>query len=378
MLYPFIYTRTKYHDYRIVTSKSLTELPHSVVQICTEVARTMIDAENEQLREPSWAFVRKEGYTLWGMSILNETLGDDNKDKYNRPVRGFFGFISDNYVSKLPYSISYFKEIYKAYVMPIWDSPEQTEQIRSQLPAISGDEFITKSSTLYNKINFESGMCRIFPYGADCKGLIQAVFGSFEDCSIATNIHNKRNFIEFGKDKLTFMNVVGAPDSGIRDNQEIKVYTETEPVNENNDLIKEDSTSFDDSTSISSGTPLNGEGGLCPECDNKKKNGKGLKYGLYGFIAIILIALIFEGPKICETIFSPRQSHFIIPQEGKIMTPEVRYETEADSSLRTSNVCESLDKDRDGDTTLVTEGDKNISIPEDQTVSNGTDENLVK
>ena len=112
MLYPLIYTRTKYHDYRIVTSTSLAGLPHSVVQICTEVARTMIDAENDQLKEPSWALVKKNGYTLWGIAILNDVIGDDNKDKYNRPVRGFFGFISDTSVCKLPYSISYFKEIY--------------------------------------------------------------------------------------------------------------------------------------------------------------------------------------------------------------------------------------------------------------------------
>lgn len=335
MLYPFIYTRTKYHDYRIVTSKALAGLPHSVVQIFTEVARTMIDAENNQLEEPSWALVKKNGYTLWGMSVLNDVLGDENKDKYNRPVRGFFGVISDNLTNKFPYSISYFKEIYNEFVMPIWDSPEQAEQVNSPLPPISGDEFITKSSLLNNDINVEFGKCRIFPYGSDCKGLIEATFASFEDCSIATNIHKKSRCIEFGKDKLSFMNVVGASDSGIRCKQDIKVHVKETPIKNTENPFEDDPKPVEENTCAQCGSLIFGNETLCPECEKKKQNKKLLKYGLYGFITLVCAVLILKGPSIWEAILSPKHTHEFVKYEEEIETSEGQHGYKADSFLKT-------------------------------------------
>lgn len=336
MLYPFIYTRTKYHDYRNVTSKSLTELPHSVVQIFTEVARTMIDAENDQLIEPSWTLVKKNGYTLWGISILNDVLGDDNKDKCNRPVRGFFGFISDYSLSKLPYSISFFKELYATYVTPIWNTYEQLEQISCQLPAISGDEFITKSSLLNNDINVELGMCRLFPYDSDCKGLIEAVFASIKDYSIATNIHKKSQCIEFGKDKLSFMNVVGSSDLGIRNEQDIKVYVKKEPVIVKVDQKKDDPTDFEFSTCSRCDRPTVTDDNLCSECKTSQRNQKYLKYGLYGFIIIVCLVLFFKGPSIWEAILSPKHTHEIVKYEDEIESQEKDDQYKTYPFLRTN------------------------------------------
>lgn len=335
MLYPLIYTRTKYHDYRIVTSKSIVGLPHSVIHSFTEVVRTMIDAENNQLKEPSWALMKKNGYTLWGMAVLNDVLGDDNKDKYNRPARGFFGFISDSSINKLPYSISYFKEIYKVYVMPIWNSPEQTEQISCQLPSMSGEEFITKSSLLNNDINGELGKCRIFPCGSNCKGLIEAAFASFEECSIATNIHKKSCCIEFGKDKLSFMNVVGASDSGIRDIQDIKVHVKETPIKINENPFEDDPKPVEENTCAQCGSLIFGDETLCPECKKKQQNKRILKYGLYGFITLMCIVLFLKGPSIWETILSPKHTHEIVKYEDEIKTSEVHHGYKTEPFLKT-------------------------------------------
>lgn len=335
MLYPFIYTRTKYHDYRIVTSESLVGLPYSVVNIFEEIAHVMIDAENDQLVDPSWALVKEEGYTLWGISILNKVLGEKNYDKVKRPVRGFFGIISDTQISRLPYSISYFKEIYNTYVMPIWDSYNQTEEILSHIHEVSCDEFITKSSFLNSDINVELGMCRMFPYGSDCKGLIEGVFASFEDCSIATNIHKKSQCIEFGKDKLSFMNVVGASDSGIRDKQDIEVYVKKESVLINDDPLKDVTEPFEDSTCTRCGKPVFVDDVLCSECkDKKKKKERLLKYGLYGFIAVVCLVLIFKGPSIWEAILSPKHTHVIVNYEDEIETSEGRHKYNVDPFLK--------------------------------------------
>jgi len=268
----------------------------------------MIDAENSQLGEPSWALVKKNGYILWGLSILNYVLGEDNKDKYNRPVRGFFGFISDAQISRLPYSISYFKEIYDTYVMPIWDSPFQLEEITSQLPPISGDDSIVKSSRLNNEINGSMDKCRLFPSDSDSKALIEAAFASFEDCSIATNVHNKSRCTEFGKDKLSFMNVVGASDSGIRNQQDIKVYVKKKPVIIKDAPLNDDPEPLVTPTCTICGKPTVTDDTLCSECKEKEQNKRHFKYGLYGFITVVCLFLILKGPSIWEVILSPKDA----------------------------------------------------------------------
>ena len=197
MMYPYIYTGTRYHDFRVVTSQMLHNLPHSVEQHFEDVARAMIKAENSQLGNPSWILVKKNGYILWGIAVLNRVLGNQCQDDDNRPVRGFFGFISDNLISCLPYDISYFKMLYDAYVTPIWDSLEQTQQVIKQMPPMTEGDFIEKSPRLNNGINVDNSICRIYPSTSDSKSLIEAVLSSTEDCSIATNVHKKSQCIEF-------------------------------------------------------------------------------------------------------------------------------------------------------------------------------------
>lgn len=308
MLYPFIYTRTKYHDYRVVTSESLSALPAIIVDTFTDVARAMINADNIQLEEPSWAFVKKNGYTLWGMAVMNSVLGNVNIDKGKRPVRGFFGFISDEQVDSLPYSISFFKETYKIYVEPIWDTFEQSEQISCVFPALSGNDCITGSSLLEHKINAQPGISRLFPYGIDSKELIEAVLASSSDCSISTNIHNSSNCIEFGDDKLSFMNIVGAAYSDIQDIKDVKVYKKKGPATIDC-ACTGNSTGFVD-------------GFICPDCDGKPEDDETvstesvdlhpyrryLKYGLYALILLCCIVIIIKGPKIWKAILEPEQN----------------------------------------------------------------------
>lgn len=335
MMLPFIYTGTRNHDFRVVTSKMLKDVPHAVELVFGEVARAMIDADDSQLAEPSWALVKTDGYILWGMSVLNKVLGDKCLDDDKRPVRGFFGVIAGSSTNKLPYSISFFKELYATYVTPIWDTHEQTEQVSCPLPSISGDEFITKSSLLNNDINVELGKCRIFPYGSDCKGLIEAAFASFEDCSIATNIHKKSRCIEFGKDKLSFMNVVGASDSGIRGTQDIKVYVKETPIKITENPFEDDPKPVEENTCTQCGSLIFGDETLCPECKKKQQNKKLLKYGLYGFITLVCAVLILKGPSIWEAILSPKHTHEFVKHEEVIETSEGQNGDKTDSFLKT-------------------------------------------
>ncbi len=309
MLYPFIYTRTKFHDYRVVTSKSLSGVPDTIVHVATEIARTLIDADNEQLTDALWALVKKDGYVLWGMAIVNKELADQSQDKYKRPVRGFFGLISDSRIAKLPYGTTYFRELYMKYVLPIWDSYEQTEQITGNMPIISGFDFIGKSSRLNNEINVDNSICRTFPSTYDNKSLIEAVFSSVEDCSIATNVHSKKQCVEFGKDKISFTNAVMSSDSKVNKTSDVKVFVPkkaddniTGSVIENEIVVQKESV-----CSIC-GSPVNDNENVCEGCKNKQQNKKYIKYGLYGFMALICLLLMFNGSSIWEKILPSKHA----------------------------------------------------------------------
>lgn len=330
MIYPFIYTGTRYIDFRIVTSQLLTNIPGSVIRLFNEVACAMINADNSQLETPSWVLVKKSGYILWGIATLNRVLGEKCLDDDKRPVRGFFGFISDNQITSLPYGISYFKDLYEIYVVPIWDSYGQTEQVSAKMPAISGLDFIEKSSRLNNEINVEDSICRIFPSAVESKLLIEAVFTASCDCSIATNIHKKKQCVEFSKDKISFANVVMSSDSNLKDIEDIKVFVRKEKTDVVTDLSGGNNiTTTGQKHCPLCGRPISQYEDECTACKNHQRKKKHLKYGLYGFMAIICLLLMFNGNTIWEKILSSKHSQGTVyneeykqkGQEGKINTP---------------------------------------------------------
>lgn len=318
MLYPFIYTRSMYHDYRVVTSESLRGMPRTIVHFMTEIARTLIDADNHQLSEPTWALVKKDGFLLWGIAIANKTLSDQSQDKYKRPVRGFFGFIADSQVARLPYEVSYFKTLYKTYVLPIWDAYGQTEQVTVNIPPISGFDFIEKSSRLNDEINVDDSICRVFPNTSESKLLIEAVFAAPGDCSIATNIHRTKQCVEFGKEHSSFTNAVMASDSNISKIDDIKVFVPEEiPVIPDDICIENNNDTKDESLSSLCGDLMYDTESVFTNCKNKQNNKKYLKYGLYGFMAFLCLIFVMKGSSIWEKILSPDTSHGTVISDDK-------------------------------------------------------------
>lgn len=323
MIRPFIYTRTKYYDYRVVTSKSLSKVSQSFVHFATEIARTLIDAENAQLIEPTWALVREDGYILWGIAIVNKELGDQCQDKYNRPVRGFFGFIADGTISKLPFCVSFFKELYAKYVLPIWDSYEQTEQVTESMPTISGFDFIERSSCLSSEINVNDSICRIFPNLSESKSLIEAVFASSDDCSIATNIHSKKQCVEFGKDKISFTNAIAATDLKVGRIDDVRVSVPMGTpivIQENEKRIEDDKSDNSDNKEYFCsicGRPVNENENVCQDCEKKQRNKKYVKYGLYGFIVLVCLMLIFNGDSVRKMIFPSKNSNGYVVSDNE-------------------------------------------------------------
>lgn len=213
MIYPFIYTRTKYHDYRILTTKSLKNLPREIMILSRSIARAMIDVDNDYLKEPTWVLVKTDDYILWGISCLNCLLSHKSNDKTNRPVRGFFGIIAvTSSTHILPLDTDYFKQLYAKYVNPIWESLNDSEEIEVESVTIPCENYIYPSEQT-SIINLDQSICRIQPYTKEVLDLLSEVFGSESDNSIALNVYDKRQIIDIGVNRFSFMNIVMAENS---------------------------------------------------------------------------------------------------------------------------------------------------------------------
>ena len=90
-----------------------------------DLARGVINTDNYtvQLDKPIWLLAKDNGYTLWGIGILNQMLNPDfAKDRVGCPIRGFFGLIFKDNPQVLPYDIQYFKSIYDSLIVPNWNA----------------------------------------------------------------------------------------------------------------------------------------------------------------------------------------------------------------------------------------------------------------
>lgn len=230
MIYPFIYTRTKYIDYRIVTTKVLDIICKQEAREFRDIARCLIDASNEQLENPSWSLIRRNGIILWGIAVLNGKLGSSCQDKTNRPVRGFFGFLAkDVEVKMLPFNLSFFKDLYSTYVTPIWESLDQKNEVMDVLSeAFMGTTIHRMPHECVDTINICPSLCRLFPNCVDVKSLIELVFSYNGNCGVATNIHKREQPIELGKKKISLMNVVFSVDVKQSSIEDVVVFNSTE------------------------------------------------------------------------------------------------------------------------------------------------------
>lgn len=328
MLYPFIYTATKYCDFRLVTSNSLIPIPQSIVRLFETVARTVIDAENDQLKAPNWVLMKKDGFILWGMGISNTILSKINQDKNKRPTRGFFGFVSDSPVGTLPYSISYFRELYRLYVLPIWDSYDHTEQICCEVPDKWNDETVTKNPKLISDINVERSICRVFPYRINGKELIEAVLASPQDSSIGTNVHQNSSCI--GNEELTLLllNIVMSKGVPLGKREDIKRNSKDEKEEQPSIQGQELANSPDSRTIPAYGMQNQQKGKVLSKVASRDSHSNSkiyLKYGIYCCIIIICLVAIVEGPRIWSWLLPEASSQEGTPMIGDNIRPNLSF-----------------------------------------------------
>lgn len=207
--YPFIYTRTKYQDYRILTTASLKGVPIETLRSLRAVVRGLINTKDEYLDSPSWALVKDDSFTIWGIACMNRVLSGISTDLDNRQVRGFFGIlIPTQNATCLPSNIEYFRRLYETYVAPVWDS-RLTDDSVGMMPLPKAEEIIIASGNSFNiNININQGECRYYPVNTDYKAIVSEILGTSSVNSLAVNVHDSNQLRPIGLNDFSFMNVV--------------------------------------------------------------------------------------------------------------------------------------------------------------------------
>lgn len=124
----FVYTRGHdiANDYKLLFSPSEDFCPSDMRKYFLQQVRGLINLDTYvgNLEDnPRWILSKKDGFTLWGVGVMNKKLSNTNNTDYsNRPVRGFFGFIfKEESLSKLPFDIAFFKHFYGKYIIDLWN-----------------------------------------------------------------------------------------------------------------------------------------------------------------------------------------------------------------------------------------------------------------
>lgn len=291
MIYPFIYTRTLNKDYRLLTSDLLAASPSVTVNRWRAIARAMIDANDDLLQKESFVVVKQDGFTLVGKACLNKTLGHNGQDLYGRLVRGFFGFVSDSPLNQIPTGNDFYSALYQTYVLPVWETYSDSEQVKHLVEIPFGNEVISARSAATTDINGNQGECRVFPASSDADALISEVLGSTTDNSIATNIHAFRQIEQTAPDFI-FMNAVMGSETGLT---AIETLTAAQLVaskeRASRNRKESDSPTSNDGASTGDADGRKDDGGVA---GGKGKKGAWILTAIIALIAIVIaIILIF-------------------------------------------------------------------------------------
>lgn len=287
MIYPFIYTRTKYRDYRILTMSVLRDVPLEQIRLFRSIARGLINVEDDVLESPSWVLIKHNGLTLWGIVCMNHLLGDLSTDYDRRPIRGFFGIIlSNENARRIPSSVEFFRKLYAEYVVPIWESRSEEDSVTHTLTFDMEGSFIEAFGN-ETGVNTDVCECRYFPAATDHKALIAEILNSSCPNSIAVNIHDNKQLLPDGNSDFSFMNVIMDSKHSPRCIQTV----ETKKRILQSDICCDNSV-------VTTYVSQNSVAGICADIESKSKKKKLTKSLVRACLVAICIVLILEGDAI--------------------------------------------------------------------------------
>lgn len=184
----FVYSRTKRHDYRVLSGLSDDTCPSDVRGNFVQRIRNLVKT-SEGMDAPQWLLVKEKGYVLWGLACMNEMLDETySQDEFPRPIRCFTGIVIPNYTGEaLPYDLEFFKAIFREVMVPIFDSFTGRE-LKDKLVEVSNVAKCIYPSSFDNKLNTDYHYCRLFAPSTNAELLVASCLSCPDDISIAVNV----------------------------------------------------------------------------------------------------------------------------------------------------------------------------------------------
>jgi len=235
--YSFIYSRTFYKDYRLLTPLGDKACPKSICWSFEQKVRGLLrDGVSRNLtNEPTWLLVKEQDYLLWGFAMSNRQISEEfSSDESGTLVRCFCGVIYDNAsaIKALPYSMVQFKPMFTQVMETLWKSfKESITNVKADIKSQPSD---IVSGLWTNTLNIDSKLCRLFPDDKK-ERLIGECLAYDGKISIAINVISQAQVVDR---ECSLMNAVMR--NGVMNTQDVAIASVLHPHDdETSDVVKE-------------------------------------------------------------------------------------------------------------------------------------------
>lgn len=192
----FVYSRTKYFDYRLIYSPNNQFVPDDIRWKFIDFIREVINEDdplNGEIALPRWSFYKIGSYILWGIGCRNSFLGSQDSDYTGTKIRGFYGQIikvSDFNELSLSFNLDYYKELYREKIVPVFETKRESEvnSIDSQWQPNLVLTQVSKGSHL--TLNANNKIIRILPYDSNVQEIVESAL-SFNEANFVCCLNNE-------------------------------------------------------------------------------------------------------------------------------------------------------------------------------------------
>lgn len=195
----FVYTRNRDNDYKLVYAPDDTFCSPETRRYFLKQSRGVINIEtySGSLDEPRWLISRKGNCILFGIGVMNRTIGVNNNTDYTgTPIRGFFGIIvnaEDNLV-KVPFDIQFYKDLYKSKIDPIWNYVGEDFKFKGVEVTQDFNAYeCVEASTISIELNTVEKKTVILPVSTNSADVIGSILSLSADCSFVSGLANKEH-----------------------------------------------------------------------------------------------------------------------------------------------------------------------------------------
>ncbi len=239
----FVYTRNHDNDYKLVYAPSEEYCSREDRIFFTRQARGAINIESYSgnLDNPRWLFSARNNSILWGIGINNSKLSDMCFTDYTgTPVRGFFGLVirKDSNTS-IPYDLSFFKDFYSKYIVPIWNATREEFKYVGIKIDIDLNSYTIVSPYRHNlELNTWQNKQVILGTTMKMESVLEDLLSRDIEISFISGLSDRHH--AFSKDYLYMNSIVDGVES--REEKQIEIHRQEDSFDRKKTIILDDDT----------------------------------------------------------------------------------------------------------------------------------------